>query len=349
MKSHSHEIYMARCIELALHGAGSVAPNPMVGAVLVHGEGHIIGEGYHQQYGDAHAEVNCIASVASGNRSLISSSTLYVSLEPCAHHGKTPPCVDLIIKNRIPKVVVGCRDPFEAVNGKGIEKLITAGIDVQSGVLEAECKWLNRRFFTYHTLHRPYIILKWAQSADARIAGENGKRTAISNVYSNHIVHKWRSEEAAILVGRRTAETDDPVLNTRLWPGKNPIRIVTDSNLKLSDQHHLFDGSVQTIVFNSSRQEQIDNLFYHIIDPKNDRIGQMIKAIYDFKILSLLVEGGAEILQSFIDACMWDEVRTIENHDMIIGEGIAAPHLNKANKFSSLQYSSDHISFYQPR
>jgi diaminohydroxyphosphoribosylaminopyrimidine deaminase / 5-amino-6-(5-phosphoribosylamino)uracil reductase len=203
------ELYMHRCLELARSGAGSVAPNPMVGAVLVY-ENRIIGEGYHQQYGRAHAEPNCIAAVKEQDKHLIERSTLFVSLEPCAHFGKTPPCADLIIENKIPGVIIGCRDPFVEVNGKGIEKLRAAGIQVQLGVLENECRKLNKRFFTFHTQHRPYIILKWAQTLDNKVANEDYSRVPISNEYTNRLVHQWRSEEMAIAVGTNTALYDDP-------------------------------------------------------------------------------------------------------------------------------------------
>ncbi|MFI5128490.1 MAG: bifunctional diaminohydroxyphosphoribosylaminopyrimidine deaminase/5-amino-6-(5-phosphoribosylamino)uracil reductase RibD, partial [Chitinophagales bacterium] len=252
---------MYRCLELAKLGAGQVAPNPMVGAVLVHDD-RIIGEGYHQKYGEAHAEVNCIGQAAlSGLTDAISQSTLYVSLEPCSHFGKTPPCTDLIIKHKIPKVVIGCRDPFKEVNGKGIEKLIAAGIEVQQGVLEKECIDLNKRFLTFHTQHRPYIILKWAETADgfmAPPAPQGGireesvrQRLLISNEYTNRLVHRWRSEEAAILVGTNTIENDDPELTTRLWPGHSPVRLIVDMNLRLPSSLKVFNGQEETIIFNT--------------------------------------------------------------------------------------------------
>ncbi|MBC7722390.1 MAG: bifunctional diaminohydroxyphosphoribosylaminopyrimidine deaminase/5-amino-6-(5-phosphoribosylamino)uracil reductase RibD, partial [Pedobacter sp.] len=214
---------MFRCLELAVLGKGNVAPNPMVGSVLVH-EGRIIGEGYHQLYGQPHAEVNCINSVAENDKYLIPQSTLYVSLEPCSHFGKTPPCSDLIIKHDIKKVVVGCRDSYEEVNGKGIENLQQNGVEVVLGILENDCKNLNKRFFTFHTKKRPFIILKWAETANGKIASNTNERLLISNDFSNRVVHKWRSEEGAILVGTKTASLDNPSLNNRLWHGKNPIR-----------------------------------------------------------------------------------------------------------------------------
>lgn len=240
---------MHRCLQLARLGAGAVAPNPMVGAVLVH-EGRIIGEGYHRQYGCPHAEVDCLQSVLEGDKHLIPQSILYVSLEPCAHFGKTPPCADLIIGHKIPHVVVGCRDPFPAVNGKGIEKLQAAGTHVEAGVLEAACRKLNERFFTFHQQHRPYVVLKWAQTADGKMAKDGPERLLISNAMTNRLVHRWRSEEMAILVGTNTAWADNPSLTTRLWPGPNPVRLVVDLHLRLPKNLHLFDASAPTLVFN---------------------------------------------------------------------------------------------------
>ena len=246
---------MSRCIELAKLGAGFTAPNPMVGAVLVY-DNRIIGEGYHRHYGHAHAEVNCIASVKKEDEPFIRQSVLYVSLEPCAHHGKTPPCADLIIEKKIPMVVVGSRDPFKEVDGKGIEKLQAAGVEVQEDVLEKECIDLNKRFFTFHTWRRPYIILKWAQSDDGKIAKTGHSRVLISNDYTNRLVHKWRSEEASILVGTNTALMDNPSLDTRLWKGPNPVRLVVDKNLALPASLNVFDQKIKTIIFNTLKHEE---------------------------------------------------------------------------------------------
>lgn len=349
---------MQRCIELAAKGAGNVAPNPMVGAVLVYND-EIIGEGWHKQYGEAHAEVNCINSVSDENKWLITSSTLYVSLEPCAHFGKTPPCADLIIQHKIPKVVIGCRDPFIEVNGKGIEKLQAAGVEVESGVMEEECKTLNKRFFTFHTQQRPYIILKWAETADGKIAppppeggilnSDNSNRLLISNDYSNRIVHQWRSEEAAILVGTNTALLDDPALTTRLWPGKSPIRLVLDMNLRLPTSLKIFNGEVRTIVFNAMKQVEKENLLYHKIDKDNNVIAQLMKALYQVNIQSVLVEGGARLLQSFIDAGLWDEARVIKNEELIINNGLNSPILSVANKVSEQKILRDKIEIYNPK
>ena len=320
---------MHRCLELASLGAGHTAPNPMVGSVLVYedrqtGEERIIGEGYHEQYGERHAEANCVASVKEEDKPLIAQSTLYVSLEPCAHYGKQPPCADLIIDRRIPRVVVGCRDPFPQVNGKGIEKLLAAGVEVRIGVLEKECIELNKRFLMFNTLHRPYIVLKWAQSADGKIAGNEG-RTLISNEYTNRLVHKWRSEEAAILVGTRTALADDPALTVRLWNGPDPIRLVIDKELRLPRTLKVFDGKSRTIVFNELKHEEKDNLLYYQLATDSSLIHQLIIALTQLKILSVLVEGGARLLQSFIDEGFWDEARVITNNDLEIPAGLSAP------------------------
>ncbi|MDP4261902.1 MAG: bifunctional diaminohydroxyphosphoribosylaminopyrimidine deaminase/5-amino-6-(5-phosphoribosylamino)uracil reductase RibD [Bacteroidota bacterium] len=333
------EQYMQRCLQLAKLGAGHVAPNPMVGAVLVY-EGRIIGEGYHREYGKAHAEVNCIDSaILDGQEALIHQSTLYVSLEPCAHFGKTPPCVDLIIRHKIPKVVVGCRDPFKEVNGRGIEKLRASGAGVITGVLEKDCKELNKRFFTFHIQHRPYIILKWAETADGFIAaplnppggGTFGdpanKRLLISNEYTNRLVHKWRSEETAILIGTNTVINDDPELTTRWWPGNSPARLVVDMHLRLPSFAKVFDRKVRTIVFNSIKHEEDEKLMYYQVTEEVSLVHQIVNALYQLKIQSVFVEGGARLLQSFIDEGMWDEARKISNRQLAIGNGLPAPQL----------------------
>jgi len=338
-----HETYMHRCFELARQAAGYTAPNPMVGAVLVH-EGRIIGEGFHRQYGGPHAEVNCIDSVLPEHQALISASTMYVSLEPCAHHGKTPPCADLIVRHRIPQVVIGCRDPFVQVDGKGIDKLKAAGIAVTLGVLEPEAIELNKRFFTFHQQHRPYIILKWAQTADGRIANEDYSRLHISNELTNRLVHKWRSEEAAILVGTNTALFDDPQLTTRHWPGNHPIRLVVDRDLRLPSTLQLFDAQVRTIVFNTRQHEERNpNLLYYQVTRDVDLVHQVSNALYQLNILSVLVEGGAQLLQSFIDAGYWDEARIITNQQLFAGAGIAAPVLPSATLVHTEQIGSDRI------
>ena len=336
---------MQRCLQLAVMGAGRVAPNPMVGAVLVYG-GRITGEGYHQQYGEAHAEVNCINSVAEADKEFIAKSTMYVSLEPCAHFGKTPPCADLIIKNKIPNVVIGCRDSFAAVDGKGIDRLKAAGVEVTVGILEKECRELNRRFFTFHEKQRPYIILKWAQSSDEKIGGRGANRIFISNEFTNRLVHQWRTEEAAILVGTNTALLDDPSLTTRLWPGNDPVRLVIDKELILPMHLKLFDGSAKTIVFNYSKESKAGNPVYHQLNTEEDVLVQILSALYNMQIQSVLVEGGRKLLQSFIDAGLWDEARVITNSIMVIGEGLDAPVLKNDMLLSEQKIKNDMISYF---
>jgi diaminohydroxyphosphoribosylaminopyrimidine deaminase/5-amino-6-(5-phosphoribosylamino)uracil reductase len=341
-----NEKYMHRCLQLARLGQGSVAPNPMVGAVLVY-EDRIIGEGFHQLYGGPHAEVVCFNSVEEDDIPLINKSVLYVSLEPCAHHGKTPPCTDLIIEKGVRKVVVGCTDPFEQVGGKGIEKLRRAGVEVITPVLERDCQGLNKRFFTFHIHKRPYIILKWAQTGDGKIASKRDKRLHITNEYTNRIVHKWRSEEQSILIGTNTALLDDPQLTTRLCPGKNPVRLVVDINLRLPAHLKIFDRSAQTIVFNGERNETANNLQYYKIDRERPLVPEILIALHLLQLGSVLVEGGAQLLQSFIDADGWDEARLITNQAMIIGEGVSAPQLKGHSFITSEQQGSDSIQYHK--
>lgn len=337
--------YMHRCIELARNGAGMVAPNPMVGAVLVH-DGRIIGEGYHRQYGQAHAEVNCINSVLPADEKLVPFSTLYVSLEPCAHFGKTPPCSDLIIQKKIPTVVIGCRDPFTEVDGKGIEKLQKAGVEVVTGIEEEECRELNKRFITFVTKKRPYIILKWAQTANGKIAGNTDERLLITNEYTNHLVHQWRAEEAAILVGTNTALLDNPSLTNRFWPGKDPVRLVIDMSLRLPSSLKIFDRQQPTIVFNELKNEESNNLLYYQINKEQDTISQLANACYSFGLQSILVEGGTRLLQSFIDMNLWDEARVITNEELIVANGLSAPLLDNKHSDHSQRISSDMIRCY---
>lgn len=367
---NSDEIFIHRCLQLADLAQGNVAPNPMVGAVLVH-QDKIIGEGYHKKYGEPHAEVNCIYAVLPQHQHLIADSTLYVSLEPCAHFGKTPPCADLIIEKKINKVVIGCRDPFVQVNGKGIENLQSAGVDVTVGVLEEECKQLNRRFFTFQTDHRPYIILKWAQTADGKIAtsprgplsfreGEINERLYISNEYTNRLVHKWRSEEASILVGTNTIRFDNPELTVRLWAGKNPIRLIVDMDLRLPPSLRIFNDAASTIIFNSKQHSEDIHwnnfspssvgvragvMYYQVTEDVN-LVHQICNALYQLKIQSVLIEGGAQLLQSFIDENMWDEARVITNEGLISGDGLAAPVLKKHQLKTTDSFFGDVVKLY---
>lgn len=299
----------------------------MVGAVIVH-QDKIIGEGYHQQYGGPHAEVNAVNMVLANYtnaETLLSGSTIYVSLEPCAHYGKTPPCADLIIRYQIRNVVIGCRDPFEQVNGKGIEKLRSAGINVITGILEQECLGLNKRFFTRIKLQRPYIILKWAQTANGFFAPNDNSQFWITGPESRTLVHKWRSEEDAILVGKNTAITDDPKLDTRLWHGKSPKRIVTDRNLELNHDLNIFDQSVETFVFNAIKTDVKNNIKYIALEDFDRFVPQYILyQLYLQDIQSVIIEGGAYTLTRFIEAGLWDEAR-IFTGNMFIENGIRPP------------------------
>jgi len=337
------EQYMMRCLQLAQLGAGNVAPNPMVGAVLVY-ENKIIGEGYHQQYGDPHAEVNCINSVKEENRLLIAQSVLYVSLEPCSHFGKTPPCSDLIIRNKIPKVIIGCQDIYKEVSGKGILKLQNAGVEVITGILEKECMELNKRFFTFHQKRRPYIILKWAESFNRKI-GSAYKRILISNEYSNRIVHKWRSEESAILIGANTALQDDPLLTVRLWQGKNPVRIIIDKDLRVPRLLNIFNADSKTIIFNLVKNSTEENLIY-IKVRKENFLSDLMNSLFEMNILSVIIEGGAKTLQSFIDDGLWDEARVTTNEEIIIENGISSPEMKNFIFQKQERYSSDIITYY---
>lgn len=321
------EKYIRRCIELASNGLCNAAPNPMVGAVIVH-NGKIIGEGYHARCGEGHAEVNAIRSVK--DESLLKESTIYVSLEPCSHYGKTPPCADLIISKGIPRVVVGCIDPFSQVSGRGIQKLRDAGIDVTVGVLEDECKNLIRRFVTFNTRKRPYITLKWAESADGfiDINRENGSPVVMSTPITSMYVHKQRAEHKAILVGRRTALLDNPSLTTRNWYGANPLRLVIDRSLTLPSDLRLFDHSTPTLVFTEREKTAEENLEYITLDFSKDILPQILTVLYERKIQSLLVEGGTTLLQSFIDTELWDEI-FVEHSAKVLGEGVKSPVIHK--------------------
>ncbi|MFN3756812.1 MAG: bifunctional diaminohydroxyphosphoribosylaminopyrimidine deaminase/5-amino-6-(5-phosphoribosylamino)uracil reductase RibD [Flavobacterium sp.] len=328
-------LYMKRCLELAANGLGSTYPNPMVGSVIVH-EGNIIGEGWHQKAGQPHAEVNAIKSVK--NQSLLTKSTIYVSLEPCSHFGKTPPCAHLILEHKIPRVVVGIKDPHDKVAGKGIDILKDGGCDVSVGVLEKECYELNKRFFTFHQKKRPYIILKWAQSKYGYIAPLSKiekKPVWISNERSRQLVHKWRTEEQAILVGTQTVLDDNPRLDARDWNDHQPTRIIIDRENSIPEHYHCKDHSINTLIFSEKNQESISkHLKYHTIDFTKNTIPQMLKVMYDEGIQSLIVEGGLKTLQSFIDASTWDEARIFEGNNSL-GGGIPAPHFSKNTKINS--------------
>lgn len=337
---------MFRCLELAQKGASAVAPNPMVGSILVY-KGRIIGEGSHKVYGGPHAEVECLASVAESDKQYIPFSTLYVSLEPCAHEGKTPPCADMIIRERIPVVVIGCRDPFPLVNGSGIGKLEGAGIMVKQHVLEADAKMLNKRFFTFHLQQRPYIILKWAQTLNGMIAGKGKERLQISNSLTNHLVHQWRSAESAILIGTETALRDNPFLTSRIPGGKNPVRLVIDRDLRLPKGLHIFDDSAKTIIFNNRLEEKIGNLYYCRLKEDKDLLPGLLNKLYSLGIQSVLVEGGKKLHESFIHAGLWDEIRRISTSDIYAQQGYPAPELPDIQYVKTEYLKNDRIDYFQ--
>lgn len=308
-----HEKYIKRCVEIAKNGLGLTRPNPMVGCVIVHNS-IIIGEGFTSKYGDNHAEVNAINSVIDKN--LLKEAALYVTLEPCSHYGKTPPCSDLIIKHKIPTVVIGCIDINLKVAGKGIEKLEKAGCKVIVGVLEETCRKHHKRFFTFHNKKRPYIILKWAETIDGFIAPLNKiekKPVWITNEYSRQLVHKWRTEEHAILVGTNTVLEDGPSLTARDWSGQNPIRIVIDKNEKLSNTRDIFNNEAQTIVITKND-----------IDFSKNVANQICNVLYKNEITSVIIEGGQQTLQTFIDEKLWDEARIFKGNTSFY-KGVKAP------------------------
>ncbi|MFL5762790.1 MAG: bifunctional diaminohydroxyphosphoribosylaminopyrimidine deaminase/5-amino-6-(5-phosphoribosylamino)uracil reductase RibD [Bacteroidia bacterium] len=341
------ESYMKRCLELAVKGLGHTAPNPMVGCVIVH-KGEIIGEGYHEEYGQAHAEVNAIHSVK--DKSLLAESTLYVNLEPCAHYGKTPPCADLIVENKIPSVVIGSIDSNLKVSGKGVEKLMKAGIDVKVGLLEEQCRDLNKRFYIFHEKKRPYIILKWAQTADGfidvkRKEESTSKPIQISNSDSKKLLHLWRSQEQAIMIGTNTALLDNPQLTVREVKGKNPLRVTIDKWLRIPKHFHLYDKSAPTLIFTSSEGEAISNVEFKRIDFEKAVIPQVLHELYERGISSVMVEGGEHLLNSFIDSGLWDSARVFIS-DKTIGKGVPAPVMTvKASVKENI--SGDKLLFYQ--
>ena len=346
---NANEKYINRCIELAKMGAGNVAPNPMVGCVIVC-NGEIIGEGYHEKYGEPHAEVNAINSVA--NPALLKESTLFVTLEPCAHFGLTPPCSDLIVEKQIPKVVIGTIDPFAEVAGKGVEKMRKAGIDVEVGFLETECRELNKRFFTFHEKKRPYIILKWAQTLDGfididRSEKEFGEPTWITGNKALLRVHKMRAEEDAIMVGTKTAEKDNPTLTVRHCPGQNPVRIVLDNNLRLAENLNLFDGAAKTIIFNSIKNEENENVLFVKIDFDTEIVPQILDELYNHKILSVIIEGGKQLLESFINAKLWDEAHQFIGNKHFYS-GIKAPEIS-GKIVTTENLDSDKLVVYKNR
>ena len=321
--NHSSALYMKRALELANNGAGYVSPNPLVGCVIVH-EDRIVGEGWHKKYGEAHAEVNAIKAV--DDKTILKDSTLYVNLEPCSHQGKTPPCADLIIQQGIQKVIIANRDNNPLVGGMGIKKLRDAGITVITDILSKEGQDLNKRFFTYMEKQRPYIILKWAETSDGFMARKNNDSRWISDEYSRQLVHKWRSEEDAVLVGSGTAWHDNPMLNVRDWSGRDPVRVVIDRYLKLGPNQHLFNHTQRTICYNLVKEEADENLIYVRLKPEHF-IESMIQHLYSQKIQSVIVEGGGKILTSFIQTNLWDEARIFVSPQKFTS-GIPAPQIS---------------------
>ena len=326
-----HEKYMRRCIELGKKALAFSAPNPMVGSLITH-QGIIIGEGYTSKYGGPHAEVNAINSVA--DKSLLKEATLYVTLEPCSHYGKTPPCADLIITNNLQKVIIGIQDPNPEVSGRGIKKLKEAGCEVLVGVLEKECRRHHKRFLTFQEKNRPFIILKWAETKDGFIApGADWRKTKpepywISNSYARQRVHQWRSEQQAILVGTNTALEDNPRLDVRYWKGTFPIRIIIDKTLKLPIDFHIYDNSTRTIILTKVKDETKyqEGLQYEIIDFEKNLAEETCRILFQNNIASVLIEGGALTLATFINAGLWDEARIITG-DTVFDTGIKAPHI----------------------
>lgn len=333
------QLYMRRALELAEWGRGYVSPNPMVGCVIVHND-QIIGEGWHKAYGGPHAEVNAVNSVL--RTELLPEATVYVTLEPCAHWGKTPPCANLLVEKKVKKVVIAATDSNPLVGGKGIEILKNAGIEVESGVLEKEARWQNRRFFTQIEKQRPYVILKWAQTQDGFVARENFDSKWISNSSSRQLVHKWRTEEDAILVGKNTAYYDNPRLDARDWKGKNPVRIVLDSNLELPSNLNLFDQSIPTLIFNTIKSESKHHLEWVKLAEINPE--RILKELFDRKIQSLIIEGGSQVLHQFIHSELWDEARVFKSKSKFEA-GISAPSLNKKPS-ESISIDTDQLDIY---
>lgn len=339
--------YMQRCLQLAKLGEGHTSPNPLVGSVIVC-DGKIIGEGFHNHYGGSHAEVNAINSVK--DESLLQHSTLYVNLEPCSHFGKTPPCTDLIIGKMIPRVVIGSIDPFPKVAGKGIDKLKTAGCDVVVGLLDNECQELNRRFFTFHRLKRPYIFLKWAETTDGFIDNlrnekDQGKPIWITDEIARISVHKQRSTEGAIFIGTETALKDNPSLTLRDWYGQQPLRIVTDLNNRLPSFLNLLDGKEKTVILSNKENKSSKNTQFVPVND-NDVIDSLLDFLYSKQILSVVVEGGTKTLQHFIDQGLWDEAHVYQGQT-VFGEGISAPFFDRLHPFFTEHFPHSKLTIFR--
>ncbi|SNR73852.1 bifunctional diaminohydroxyphosphoribosylaminopyrimidine deaminase/5-amino-6-(5-phosphoribosylamino)uracil reductase RibD [Hymenobacter mucosus] len=336
-------LMMRRALDLARLGAGHARPNPMVGCVITH-EGRIIGEGWHQQYGGPHAEVHAVAAVTEPH--LLPQSRVYVTLEPCSHFGKTPPCADLLIAKGVAEVVVCNLDPNPLVAGRGLQKLRDAGIRVETGVLEQEGRWLNRRFFTTQERQRPHVVLKWAETADGYLAGPFFQSVAISGELARVAVHQWRTEEQAILVGTRTALHDNPHLNARAWPGPDPIRLVIDKNLCLPLSHHLFDGRQPTVVFTYRERQAKENLDYVRLSEAADLFPQILQHLHQRQVQSVLVEGGTTVLSSLLKDGLWDEARVIRSQQRL-GNGIAAPRMGMIGLQEHFHLGDDEVFIFR--
>ena len=338
---NNDEFYIKRCIELAQKALGKTYPNPLVGSVIVH-NGEIIGEGYHHKAGENHAEINAINSVK--NKELIPESTIYVSLEPCAHYGKTPPCALKIKELGFKKVVIGAMDSHDKVNGKGKKIIQDAGIEAVSGILENKCIELNKRFFTYHEKKRPYIILKWAESGDGFL-DKDFKPTAISNTIVNQFVHQLRADEHAILVGTQTALNDNPSLTVRNVEGTNPVRILIDFDLKVPDNFKIYNNEARTLVLNTIKESTESNIHFITIEKENF-LNNLMNVLYKEQIQSVIIEGGRFTLQQFIDARLWDEAIIIKNENLILGNGTKAPEFSDT-AYKTENYRDNSISFYK--
>ncbi len=334
--------FMRRALDLAHLAIGYARPNPLVGCVVTH-EGRVIGEGWHRQYGGPHAEVNAVAAVA--DQELLKKSRVYVTLEPCAHHGKTPPCADLLIAKGVPEVVICNEDPFPLVAGRGIEKLRAAGVKVETGLLAEEGRWLNRRFFTFQEKKRPYLVLKWAETADGFLAGRYFQQVQISSPQAGLLTHQWRTEEQGILVGTRTALHDNPRLSARDWSGQQPTRLVIDKNLSLPPTHHLLDGSQPTLIYTYRQPYHMANLDLVHLSEANDLMPQVLADLYQRQIQSVLVEGGPTVLNALINAGLWDEIRVFRS-PMKLGQGIAAPKLGFSGLRERTNVGPDELFWY---
>ncbi|MGV3539702.1 MAG: bifunctional diaminohydroxyphosphoribosylaminopyrimidine deaminase/5-amino-6-(5-phosphoribosylamino)uracil reductase RibD [Rufibacter sp.] len=339
----AHQKFMQRALDLAMLGQGLVRPNPMVGCVVVY-QGKIIGEGWHHKFGGPHAEVNALNNVS--DKSLLPQSTVYVTLEPCSHYGKTPPCADFLLEHDVRDVVICNPDPNPLVAGKGVQKLVNAGCKVHMGTLQKEGLEMNRRFFTFQNKKRPYLILKWAESADGFIALPGFKACPISGTLAQKLVHKWRTEEQAILVGTRTALHDNPKLNVRHWPGQAPLRIFIDKQLQIPATHHLLDDSQPTFVYTLARKENLPQTQFITPSPEGNFLGQLLQDLHQRQVQSVLVEGGTVLLEAFLQAGLWDEIRVFKSPNLL-NSGVKAPELPIMPFTSRNLVGADELTIYR--